>query len=160
MSNIHISHHIHHIFQGEDGYCWASAIAMILGRNSLDGAYDVAHRAGIDRTNMAITNSEIHHAFSANGLRNVAVPSSLTVESLANIIRSGPAVFFLGLRAGQHASNGGNKHVIAIRGMNGDGSQNTNISVNDPWTNSGATRTFSYLTTQYWSSVDYIGQRR
>ena len=160
MSNIHISHSIHHIFQGEDGLCWAAAIAMIKGRHSLEGAYHVAALAGINRTNMAIQNSEISHAFRANGLLSVRVPTPLTVEGLAEIINEKPAVFFLGLRQGHHASNGGNHHVIVIRGMNGDGSRNTNVYVNDPWETGGATVSFNYLTTQYWSSIDHIGQRR
>lgn len=159
MGTIHISHHIHHIFQGEDGYCWAAAIAMVLGQRSIEGAFEVARRAGIDRENMAIRDSEIAHAFSANGLRSVTVPAALTVDGLANILRRGSIVLFLSLRPGNHASNGGNKHVIAVRGANGDGSPNTNILLNDPWTTGGATRSFSFLTNQYWSSVDYIGQR-
>jgi hypothetical protein len=159
MGNIHISHTIHHIFQGEDGLCWASAVAMLLGRRSIEGAHHVAETAGINRENMAIENSEIPHALRANGVRLVDVPSPLTVESLANIIRPRPAVFFVRVRDGQHASNGGYKHVIVIRGMSGDGSPNTNVYVNDPWETGGDTETFAYLTTQYWSSIDYIGRR-
>ena len=132
---------------------------MIKGRHSLEGAYHVAAMAGIDRTDMAIHNSEISHAFRANGLKSVHVPSHLTVEGLAEIICEKPAVFFIRLRQGQHASNGGNRHVIVIRGMNGDGSRHTNVYVNDPWGNSGATESFNYLATQYWSRIDHIGQR-
>ena len=159
MSRIQIMHSVHHIYQGEDGLCWAAAIAMVLGRHSLEGAHDVAQRARIDRTNMAIHNSEISHALRANGLHSVHIPSPLTAESLATIIQTRPAVFFVGLRGGQHASNGGNKHVIVIRGMSGDGSPNTNVFVNDPWETGRASKTFSFLTNQYWSSVDYIGRR-
>lgn len=160
MSRILVSHRIHHIFQGENGLCWAAAIAMVLGGRNLDAAFDVSSRAGINRENMAIQDSEINNAFRANNLESVAVPSSLTAAGLAEIVTVRPAVFFLTLRQGQHASNGGNQHVIVVRGVSGDGSNNTNILVNDPWTNGGASRSFNYLTTQYWQSVDYIGRRR
>ena len=156
MSSHNIRHHIHHIFQGEDGLCWASAIAMVLGRRSLEGAYDVARRAGIDRENMAIRESEISHALNANGLSSISVPANLTVDSLADIVRPHPAVFFVSLRPGFHASNGGNRHVIVVRGVLGDGSGNTNILVNDPWTDEGDTRKFSFLTATYWFTVNHI----
>ena len=103
--------------------------------------------------------NEIRHALQTNFLNLVPVPPVLSVERLSSIIRRNPAVFFVRLRNGQHASNGGNKHVIVVRGLRGDGSANTNINVNDPWTNGGAIRTLSFLTDQYWSSIDYIARR-
>jgi hypothetical protein len=160
MSSLNIRHHVSHIFQEEDGLCWASAIAMVLGRHSLEGAYDVARRAGITRADLAIQDSEIVHAISANGLSRIPVPGSLTADALAGIVRPSPAVFFVSLRPGFHASNGGNHHVIVIRGIIGDGSGNTSILVNDPWTDEGDTRTLSFLTSTYWFTVDHIARRR
>lgn len=160
MTQILISHQINHIFQGENGLCWAAAMAMILGGSDLDAVFGVARRAGINRENMAIQNSEISNAFRANNVANVRVPTVLNVAAIAEIVSSRPAVFFLRLRRGRHASNGGNKHVIVIRGVSGDGSRNTNILVNDPWTDEGASFSFNFLATQYWQGVDFIGRRR
>lgn len=159
MSRIDITHNVHHIHQDVDGICWAAAFAMVLGRRNFSDAVSIANGVGLDRNNAFIQPNLIPIAFQRNGLQSIPVPATLTVQSLANIIRPHAAVFFITLRPGWFEPGTSRRHAIVVTSMHGDGSPQTNVSINDPRSDGTAVREFSFLNNHYWSSIDFIGRR-
>ena len=66
MANISINHHIHHITQQDENYCWACAFAMLKGKRTweqalavADGVPTIARDRNRDRKSTRLNSSHI-----------------------------------------------------------------------------------------------------
>ncbi len=157
---VDINHHIPHIFQGDNNYCWATALAMVMGRHSIDGAFhvvDLVTAAGVPPpgSHANLDGRYVRQVIRAVHLRQFPSPSPVTAESLASHLRSGPCALFVKL-AGVPPPN---LHVLVLSGIRGDGSESTMLTIHDP-NQAGVTlitlATFLNLTI---SSIAYIAHR-
>lgn len=144
---MNINHRVAHIYQGDENYCWAAAIAMVKGGRTSDDASNAvaaAVRAGLRvNANTQLGDDDVRLVARANGLHRFPGPSPLTVESLRQHVLHHPCVLFVYLwRDGDGGPTCGPRtgHVLVLSGMVGDGSDSTTLLIHDPMNQGGVSR--------------------
>ena len=130
MANISINHHIHHITQQDENYCWACAFAMLKGKRTWEQALAVADgvpTSARDRNSGALINPSA--AANAAHLRARWV-TQLTPGDLVSDLRRGPVAIFGVYRLGRVF-----RHVMVLSLMIGDTAvpNAVRVGVDDPW---------------------------
>ena len=149
-----ISHGIRHLYQGDMTLCWAASMAMLRREPTIDGMMNVVDRSHVTGR---IQTSQIADVVRRNGFTLLPLPPTFTVAALESAVRPHSVALFVTLRDASRASIGSNGHVIVVDGLSGDGTPaGSQLHVHDPWETGGTSRSFQYLTTQYWRSVEYI----
>ena len=152
-----INHGIRHLYQSDITLCWAASLAMLRREPTVDGMMNVVDRSHVTQR---LQSGQIPDVVRRNGCAIVPLPSGFSVSALETLVRPRAVALFVTLRDTSRASIGSNGHVIVVDGLSGDGTPTgTQVHVHDPWETTGARRTFQHLTSQYWTSVDYIARR-
>lgn len=152
-----INHGIHHLYQGDTTLCWAASLAMLRREPTIDGMMNVVDRSHVTGR---IQTSQIGDVVRRNGRTLLPMPPLFTVSALESVVRRRSVALFVTLRDTRRASIGSHGHVIVVDGLRGDGTPTgTQVHVHDPWETVGTSRSFQFLVSQYWSSVDHIARR-
>lgn len=132
MARIDISHPVTHIIQLDQNYCWACALAMILGRHSWQAALEIADRcARAPRDpNGALLPQGVPTAARALGLASAPCPP-FSPAVLASRLRRGAVALFGRYNTGSGPFN----HVMVVSMMRGDDTDpaTLQLGVDDPW---------------------------
>src|SRR5262245_11770427 len=109
---ININRGVTHITQGDENYCWACALAMVLGRHSWGAALELADRCPIsarDQNTGRLLNAAA--AARAVGL-NATAPQDFSPATLAERMRRSAVAIF-----GDYDSGG---HVMVVSALRGE----------------------------------------
>jgi hypothetical protein len=130
MANISLNHHIHHITQQDENYCWACALAMLKGERTWEQALAVADRvpeSARDRNSGALINpAAAAHAVHLRARR----VTQLTPVDLVSDLRRGPVAIF-----GVYRLERVFRHVMVLSLMIGDTAlpHAVRVGIDDPW---------------------------
>lgn len=132
MANISINHHIHHITQQDENYCWACALTMVKGGRTWQQALDLADR--IPNGARSTYDGTLNHpdvAARAVHLRARRV-SQLAPNDLISDLMRGPVALF-----GIYRLERVFAHVMVLSLMIGDTAvpNSVRVGIDDPWAN-------------------------
>jgi hypothetical protein len=133
MAQQNIQHHVTHITQMDQNYCWACALAMVLGRHSWQAALEIPDRCVRGRAaDGSLLPAGVPAAASALGLSCTAV-TSFTPAILAGRMQRSAAAVFGSYRQGGRTLN----HAMVVSMLRGDDANATSVQVgvDDPWAN-------------------------
>ena len=128
---VHIDHHVTHITQQDEHYCWACAFAMMAGKRSWSEALKLADRVPISARN-AENGSLLRPEVAARSLYLRARSASLVSPTgIAANLQRGPVSIFGSYRLAERTFN----HVMVLSLMQGDtdSPSTLQVGVDDPW---------------------------
>lgn len=133
MPAVHINHHVTHITQQDQHYCWACAFAMMKGKRSWSEALDLADRVPTTARNVA-DGSLLQPGAAARALYLRARATSLVSPTgIAADLQRGPVSIFGNYRLAGRTFD----HVMVLSLMEGDTDSpaTVRVGVDDPWAN-------------------------
>lgn len=133
MSSVNINHPVSHITQQDEHYCWACALAMILGRHSWAAALEIADRCPAAARDMG-TGALVDAAAAARALHlNAERAAPFSPAHLARRMSRGPVAVF-----GQYNTGAGDfDHVMVVSLLRGELTNPAalTVGVDDPLAN-------------------------
>ena len=133
MTQVNYHYSVTHITQQDQNYCWACALAMILGRRSWSAALEIADRCPPSARN-PVTGAILDPAAAARALHlNASRVTSFSPSALSRRMGHGAVAVF-----GQYNTGAGNfDHVMVVSILRGELNDpaSVTVGVDDPLAN-------------------------